>query len=131
MESIQRELNNSITNMVSFNRQNTQQQPRARLIVRYNPLEKSKVLAKKKLEESCPNECSICMEITKYKDAVCTDCNHYYCNNCWNEWMNSTTSNKKCPTCSKDMPKTTSYKARKSSKIRPINQPVMIIEDDE
>lgn len=79
---------------------------------RRNPLEKSKVIAKKKLEEACPQECAVCQDIPKYKDAVCTDCNHYYCKSCWSSWMNAERSNKKCPTCRKDMPRTTSFKAR-------------------
>lgn len=76
---------------------------------RYNPLEKIKVIAKKKLEEPCPTDCAICQETPKLKDALCTDCGHYYCKSCWNTWMDSPTSNKNCPTCRKDMPKTTSY----------------------
>jgi hypothetical protein len=84
----------------------------ARLPVRNNPLEKSKILAKKKLEEACPLSCAICFETPKYKDAVCTECNHYYCKTCWSNWMNAERSNKKCPTCRKDIPITTSFKAR-------------------
>ena len=102
---------------------------------RYNPLEKAKVIAKKKLEEACPTECAICQETPKYKDAVCTECQHYYCKSCWNLWMNAASSNKKCPTCRKDMPRTTSYKARATKAGGPLIQaaarPVMVIEDDD
>lgn len=102
---------------------------------RYNPLEKEKVIAKKKLEETCPAVCAICQETPKYKDAVCTECNHYYCKPCWTGWMTAASSNKKCPTCRKDMPRTTSYKARAPTKLTgPLAQaavrPAMIIEDD-
>lgn len=83
--------------------------------IRYNPLEKTKVIAKKKLEEACPTECAICQETPKYKDAVCTDCTHYYCKTCWSGWMTTDGSNKSCPTCRKDLPKVTSYKARAST----------------
>jgi hypothetical protein len=71
-----------------------------------------KVIARRKLEEPCPAECSICQEIPKYKDAVCTECNHYYCKGCWDSWVNTEGSNKKCPTCRKDMPIITSFKGR-------------------
>lgn len=102
---------------------------------RYNPLEKTVVVAKKKLNTDCPSECSICQETPKFKDAVCTECDHYYCKTCWTGWMNAPGSNKKCPSCRKDMPKTTAYKARASKKptgpmTAPLRQ-VMIIEDDD
>jgi hypothetical protein len=76
------------------------------------PVERSKVIARRKLEEPCPTECSVCQEIPKYKDAVCTECNHYYCKGCWENWMNAEGSNKKCPTCRKDMPRITIFKGR-------------------
>jgi hypothetical protein len=81
-----------------------------RLFVRRD--ERSKVIARRKLEEPCPTECSICQETPKYKDAICTDCNHYYCKGCWESWMNAEGSNKKCPTCRKDMPRITVFKGR-------------------
>ena len=168
LEYMQRELFNTISNIVSLNRQNafaervqqainagnvTVRRPRRRRTrevshgpytaplhnhSRSNPLEKSIVIAKKKLEEACPSECAICQETPKYKDAVCTDCNHYYCKTCWNLWMNTDGSNKNCPTCRKDLPRTTSYKARASPKPNgPLTQaariPVMydsLLEDD-
>ena len=92
-----------------------------------NPLEKTKVIAKKKLEEPCPAECAICQETPKFKDAVCTDCEHYYCKTCWTGWMNADGSNKSCPTCRKDMPRTTSYRARKVSR----KPAVATVSDDE
>lgn len=81
-----------------------------------NPLEKTKVISKKKLEESCPEECSICRDTPKNKDSICTECNHYFCKPCWSSWMNAERSNKSCPNCRKDMPKITSYRARVSKK---------------
>jgi hypothetical protein len=77
-----------------------------------NPIERSKVIARRKLEEPCPTECSICQETPKYKDSICTECNHYYCKGCWESWMNAEGSNKKCPTCRKDMPRITVFKGR-------------------
>jgi hypothetical protein len=77
---------------------------------------KAKVIAKKKLEEQCPSECAICQEAPKYKDALCTDCNHYYCKPCWNVWMNAANSNHSCPTCRKSNPNTTTYRHRASPK---------------
>lgn len=78
------------------------------------PMEKSNVIAKKKLEEVTPMECAICQETPKYKDAVCTECQHYYCKACWQTWMNAPESNRSCPTCRKDMPTVTSFRARAS-----------------
>ena len=75
---------------------------------------KSKVIAKKKLEESCPSECAICQETPKYKDALCTECDHYYCLTCWQTWINTPSSNRCCPTCRAETPKTTSFRARGS-----------------
>ena len=72
----------------------------------------SKVMDKKKIEEPCPNECVICQETPKYKDAVCTDCNHYYCKLCWDAWMSAPTSNHTCPTCRKVSPKGTTFRVR-------------------
>jgi hypothetical protein len=97
---------------------------------RYNPLEKTKVVSKSKLEETI--DCAICQESPKVKDCILTDCGHHYCKTCWNGWMNAERSNKKCPTCRKEMPRITSFKARASSK-RPAApaRPLMIIEDDE
>jgi len=99
---------------------------------RNNPLEKIKIVSKDRLEELCPDDCAICNENPKIKDSICTECNHYFCKSCWNEWMNSESGNKKCPTCRKDMPRVTSFKARTSKKLTgPMTQPLrdLIIED--
>lgn len=74
--------------------------------------ERCKIIARRKLEDFCPSDCSICQEIPKYKDAALTECNHYYCKGCWENWMNAEGSNKKCPTCRKDMPIVTTFKGR-------------------
>jgi hypothetical protein len=76
----------------------------------------TKTLSKKRLEEACPCQCVICNETPTFQNAVYTECGHYYCGVCWESWMNSYTSNKKCPTCRKDRPKTTSYQARANRK---------------
>jgi hypothetical protein len=81
---------------------------------RYNPIERTVVIAKRKLQEPCPSVCAICQETPKYKDVVCTECDHYYCKTCWNDWMNAELSNKNCPTCRREMPVTTSYRSRVS-----------------
>jgi len=73
----------------------------------------SKVIAKSKLEEPCPTECAICQETPKYKDALCTECNHYYCKACWDVWMKTSIT---CPTCRKSDPKTTIFRMRSSPK---------------
>ena len=100
-------------------------------VIRYNPAEKSKVISVKKLNEPCPDECAICQEQPKMKDAVCTECKHYFCKVCWTDWMNAPTGNKKCPTCRKDMPRVTSFKARANVKLSgPMSRPALIIEED-
>lgn len=83
-----------------------------RIPPRHLPTEKPKLVFKKKLEECCPTECAICQESPKYKDAICTDCKHYYCKECWNTWMNAAGSNKSCPTCRNNVSKTTYYTSR-------------------
>jgi hypothetical protein len=80
------------------------------------PNEITKVISKKKLEETCPEECSICRDTPKNKDSICTECNHYFCKPCWSSWINAERSNKSCPNCRKDMPKITSFRARVSKK---------------
>jgi hypothetical protein len=134
LEALRRRLDNNINQMIIYNRrqiniindaviptQTTTQPltpeptPSPRPIpaqAPYNPGEKSKVISKNMLEESCPQECAICQDTPKYKDAVCTECNHYYCKSCWTSWMNVERSNKKCPTCRKDKPTFTSFRAR-------------------
>lgn len=100
---------------------------------RYNPLEKTKTIPKKMFEDNCPMECAICQDTPKYKDAVKTDCGHFYCKECWNSWMNAVGSNHKCPTCRKEMPRTTAYKQRKTKPLTgPISAPTrtLIIEED-
>ena len=82
-----------------------------------NPLEKCKAVSKKMLEEKCPSQCAICQDIPKHKDAICTECNHYYCKECWEQWMNTVNGRKYCPTCRKSMPRITSYRARVAKKI--------------
>jgi hypothetical protein len=98
--------------------------------IRYNPLEKTKVVAKAKLEETI--DCAICQETPKVKDCILTECGHHYCKTCWNGWMNAERSNKKCPTCRKEMPKITSFRARVSSKPAATPaRPLMIIAEDD
>lgn len=153
------QINQHVNNMVSYNTNGitniTPPQPPTRVlngpmtaplraapasrssVSRYNPLEKSKVIPKKKLEDPCPTECAICQDTPKHKDAVCTECNHYYCKACWQSWMNAERSNKKCPTCRKDMPRITSFKARTTKPLTgPMTAPLrpvrlMVIDDDD
>lgn len=83
---------------------------------------KVKVISKKRLEENCQSECVICIDTLKYKNAIRTECNHYYCHECWNQWMKCSTS---CPTCRMDRPRTTRFKGRTVCK-----KPAFIIEED-
>jgi hypothetical protein len=76
-----------------------------------DPLEETEIIDCSVLEEYCPNECVICQEIPKYKDAIRTECNHYYCKTCWKSWMNATSANKNCPTCRRNRPTVTIFKA--------------------
>jgi hypothetical protein len=98
--------------------------------IRNNPLEKTKAIAQNKLQKCCPTECAICQEVPKYKDAVLTECGHYYCKVCWQSWMNAPGSNHSCPTCRKDIPRTTSFIARKTKQLTaPLVSTPFIIED--
>ena len=89
-----------------------------------NPREKTKVISKKKLDEECPTTCTICHETPKYKDAIQTDCGHYYCKQCWSQWMNTIGSKLTCPCCRKDKLSTTSFKGRVT---KPKTKPVPFI----
>ena len=94
-----------------------------------NPLEKYKIISKKKLDESCPEACSICYETPTFKNAICTECDHYYCKACWDSWMTSETSNKSCPVCRKDLPKITLYRCKKINTATNVNN-IHVIPDD-
>lgn len=76
-----------------------------------DPQENTQIIDSSMLEEYCANECVICQEIPKYKHALRTECNHYYCKSCWESWMNATSTNKNCPTCRKNKPAVTTFKA--------------------
>jgi hypothetical protein len=104
-----------VNNMTSDPPVRITQPIRALSMFRYNvspdPLENTQIIDRSVLEEYCPNECAICQEIPKYKHAVRTECEHYYCNTCWASWMNTTGSNKNCPICRKNRPIITGFKA--------------------
>jgi hypothetical protein len=96
-----------------------------RPVVRKNPLEQYKTIKKADFEAHCTDSCSICLEIHTKGDSLTTECNHEFGKDCYNFWMNSLSSNKKCPTCRKDCPKVTYYKTRKTKPIP------LIIEDND
>ena len=64
------------------------------------------------LESNCANACAICIEIPKKIDSLTTECGHEFCKGCYHDWFNSRNGNKCCPTCRKENPKVTIYKAR-------------------
>lgn len=76
----------------------------------YNQVETAKVVSKKKLEETI--DCPICQESPKIKDCILTECGHYFCRGCWNDWMTRTSSSKDCPCCRTIMPEITGFKSR-------------------
>ena len=96
-----------------------------RPVVRRNPLEKMVTIKKADFEAPCIDSCPICLDIHKKGDSLTTECNHEFGKDCYNFWMNSLSSNKKCPTCRKETPRVTMYKTR-CRKPRPF-----IIEDEE
>ena len=96
-----------------------------RPVVRRNPLEKMVTIKKADFEAPCIDPCPICLDIHKKGDSLTTECNHEFGKDCYNFWMNSLSSNKKCPTCRKETPRVTMYKTR-CRKPRPF-----IIEDEE
>lgn len=71
---------------------------------------KVKTISREKLEEVCPSECSVCFEEVQFKNAVVTNCGHYYCKGCWNTWMNAAGTNKCCPTCRAHEPMVTTFR---------------------
>ncbi len=129
IEAMKESLFEIINNMVNINRQ-LATAPQVQPAPRIQPSHRKKVaavkvLSKKGLEESCLSECSICNDRPKYKNALLTECKHYYCRDCWNEWMHYSTT---CPTCRMNTPRTTSFKGRAARKRLPQN-PVIVIED--
>jgi hypothetical protein len=82
----------------------------------YMPKTTTKILSQKNLKQPCPSECAICTETPTFNNATHTACNHYYCTSCWNDWMNSPNSNKRCPICRTNAPNNIVYKARAASK---------------
>jgi hypothetical protein len=96
-----------------------------RHVVRRNPLEQYKTIKKADFEAPCIDSCPICLDIHTKGDSLTTECDHEFGKGCYNYWMNSLSSNKKCPTCRKDCPKVTYYKTRKTKPIP------LIIEDDD
>ena len=91
----------------------------------------TKVISKKKLEEIV--DCPICQESPTIKDCILTECGHYFCRRCWNDWMTTPLSNKDCPNCRTIMPEITGfrsrcYKGRKTSKSTDNSvEPIIII----
>ena len=96
-----------------------------RPVVRKNPLERYKTIKKADFDAPCADSCPICLEIHTKGDSLTTECDHEFGKGCYNFWMNSLSSNKKCPTCRKDCPKVTYYKTRKTKPIP------LIIEDND
>jgi hypothetical protein len=96
-----------------------------RPVVRKNPLERYKTIKKADFDAPCADSCPICLEIHTKGDSLTTECDHKFGKDCYNFWMNSLSSNKKCPTCRKDCPKVTYYKTRKTKPIP------LIIEDND
>ena len=45
------------------------------------------------------DECVICMDVPT--DPVMLSCGHYFCNSCFQTYMNTTSNQKRCPTCKK------------------------------
>ena len=92
---------------------------------RKNPLEQYKTIKKADFVAHCIDSCPICLDIHTKGDSLTTECDHEFGKDCYNFWMNSLSSNKKCPTCRKDCPKVTYYKTRKTKPIP------LIIEDND
>lgn len=79
--------------------------------------ERKAVLPKRKLDQPCPSECSICHDTPLYKDAVKTSCDHYYCKTCLMDWMNTRNSNRRCPMCRAFTTKNTTFRERAPRRI--------------
>jgi len=72
----------------------------------------TRTLPRAVIETNCANACAICIEIPKKIDSLTTECGHEFCKGCYHNWFNSRNGNKCCPTCRKENPKVTIYKAR-------------------
>lgn len=60
------------------------------------------------------HECAICFEIRHFSKMLKTNCNHYFCTNCYDTWSNICTNRKKsqkttCPCCRKVNPTTSLF----------------------
>lgn len=98
-------------------------------------VENKKVISKAQLEAVCPDSCPICLEKHKKKDTLLTDCGHEYGSECYKSWF---IAHNTCPTCRKESPTVTTFKARASKKLTgPMSAPMavptrpIIIEDDD
>ena len=96
---------------------------------RHTGLNKVRAIGRVKFNADCKEVCGICLDTHKKCDSVTTECGHEYCKQCWYSWMSNATSNRKCPTCRKNHPKTTTFKLmadRKSRQSVPVQQPMQI-----
>ena len=66
-------------------------------------LKKKKGLIKVNKLKMQDKECNICFEIPEFKNLVVTNCNHYFCRLCYDNWtvnlINSNKLNITCPCC--------------------------------
>jgi hypothetical protein len=84
----------------------------------YRSLNKVCAIGRVKFNADCKEVCAICLDTHKKCDSVTTECGHEYCKGCWFSWMSNTTGNRKCPTCRKQCPKTTTFKLMADRKKR-------------
>jgi len=81
-------------------------------------LNKVRAIGRVKFNAVCKEVCGICLNTPTMCDSVTTVCGHQYCKQCWYSWMSNATSNRTCPTCRKNLPKTTTFKLMADRKSR-------------
>lgn len=84
----------------------------------YPNLNKVRAIGRVKFNADCKEVCAICLDTHKKYDSVTTECGHEFCKHCWFSWMSNNTGNRKCPTCRKPHPKTTTFKLMAERKRR-------------
>ena len=52
----------------------------------------------------CADVCAICMDKHTIGNSIKTECNHEFGKQCFQMWMQSSNSNRNCPTCRKSCP---------------------------